>query len=97
MCNSALHQVTEVLDGARVLAKDLNGTTHQVSLLAFDGDAPRTGTWLIVHSGYAIDSVEEYDAQVALAELRRVHVIDAPTSTTTHSSKSKFVERIERA
>ncbi len=82
MCDSTLHRVTEVIDHARIVAQDVNGARHQVSLLAFDGETPAVGTWLVVHSGYAIDRVEEADASAAIAELRRAGVIDvAPFDT----------------
>jgi len=76
MCDSTLHQVLEVQGDARVLARDLHGVTHQVSLLALDGETPAVGAWLVVHSGYAIDRVEEADAELALGELRQAGVID---------------------
>jgi hydrogenase maturation factor len=77
MCDSALHQVIQVIDKTRVVARDLDGTNHEVSLLALDGEIPCAGTWLVVHSGYAIDRVEESDARTALDELRRARAIDS--------------------
>lgn len=35
MCDSTLQRVLEVLDDMRIVAEDLHGTHHQVSLLAF--------------------------------------------------------------
>jgi hydrogenase maturation factor len=88
MCDSTLHEVLEVLDGGRVLGRDLEGVTHQVSLLAFDGETPAIGTWLVVHSGYAIDRVEEHDAQLALEELQRANAIDAAGAEMGSSERS---------
>jgi hydrogenase maturation factor len=77
MCESVLHQVLEVIGDGSVLARDLNGATHHVSLLALDAEAPAQGTWLVVHSGYAIDRADEADASLALAELSRAQAIVA--------------------
>ena len=81
MCDSALHQVLEILDAQRVFARDVDGRTHQVSLLALEGGTPDVGTWLIVHSGYAIDRVDEQEAGVALAALRLAKEIDERRTT----------------
>ena len=70
MCVSRLHQVMAVPEGGWVDVADIDGGVHRVSLLALDGPVPRSGEWLIVHSGYAIDRVEAADAEAVVAELR---------------------------
>lgn len=77
MCDSTLHQVIEIVNDSYVLARDVTGVSHQVSLLAFDGGTPAIGTWLIVHSGYAIDRIDDCNAKAVLTELRRAGVINA--------------------
>jgi hydrogenase maturation factor len=88
MCNSALHRVT-VEDGPdTVLATDLYGRTRRVSLLAFDGDPPRPGTWVVVHSGYAIGSATAEEAADAVADLIRAGAIDGPVRTESEPKKA---------
>jgi hydrogenase maturation factor len=69
MCTSRLHKVVRAMDPGWVIAEDVGGTRHSVSLLALDGPAPATGEWLVVHSGYALDRVETADAEAVLADL----------------------------
>src|SRR5579872_7018838 len=60
---SRLHRVVDEPSGDRVTVEDLDGKRHDVALLAYDGRRPRPGTWLVVHSGYALAAADE--AQVA--------------------------------
>lgn len=71
MCTSTLHRVLGDAGPGVVLAEDVDGGRHDVSLLALDGPPPEPGTWLVVHSGYAIDRMEPEQAEAVLAELRR--------------------------
>ncbi len=77
MCVSRLHRVVTASDGA-VEAEDVDGTVHQVSLLALDGPPPQAGDWLVVHSGYAIDRVGADEAQAIATELRGIGSAGAP-------------------
>lgn len=73
MCMSRLHQVRSVTGRGKVLAEDLDGRRHEVSLLALEpvGPDPVPGDWLVVLSGYAIDRAEAHEAEMARAELKR--------------------------
>jgi hydrogenase maturation factor len=75
MCESILHRVVAVNDDHTVLAADVTGRVHRVSLLAYDGAPPARDSWMIVHSGYAITAVDDADAALALAELQRAGVV----------------------
>jgi hydrogenase maturation factor len=70
MCMSRLHRVVAPPDPTSVLVEDMDGSCHRVSLLAFDGPPPHTGEWLVVNSGYALDSVDTDEAEAVMAELR---------------------------
>lgn len=70
MCVSALHRVVEA-DGDSVMAEDVDGNRHRISLLALDGAPPRPGEWLVVHSGYAIERMTDDQAGAVITELRR--------------------------
>lgn len=68
MCTSRLHEVVRTTDGGSVVVRDLMGFEHTVSLLAFDGDEPAGGDWLVVHSGFALSRAEPDQVAAALAD-----------------------------
>lgn len=70
MCMSRLHRVVAPPDPTSVVVEDMDGSCHRVSLLAFDGLPPRTGEWLVVNSGYALERVDTDEAESIMAELR---------------------------
>jgi hydrogenase expression/formation protein HypC len=71
MCTSRLHRVLSVGDRGTVVAEDLDGATHRVSLLALDPPGPvEPGEWLVVHSGYAIGRAEAAEGESAAALVR---------------------------
>ena len=84
MCQSRLHLDVEETGNATVAVLDADGVRREVSLLAYDGPPPVIGTWLVVHSGYALASVDGNEAQEALAELSaaRTHDADGPALFT---------------
>ncbi len=69
MCVSRLHLVVGPPTGSQVAVQDVDGSRHDVSLLAYDGDPPAVGDWLVVHSGYALEQVDTEEAQRIAAEL----------------------------
>jgi hydrogenase maturation factor len=71
VCVSRLHRVVELVGSGAAIVEDVDGMRHRVSLLAYDGEAPEPGQWLVVHSGYAIDRARASDAEAVMAELRR--------------------------
>jgi len=71
MCVSRLHRVIELVEPGMAVVEDADASRHRVSLLALDGPDPEPGTWLMVHSGYAIDRVPQIEAEAVLAELHR--------------------------
>ena len=81
MCESTLHHVIEMGDDDTVLASDVHGALHRVSLLAYDGVLPVRGMWIVVHCGYAIAPVDDAEAEIALFELHRAGVLDPLTET----------------
>lgn len=70
MCMSRLHRVVHCPDSSRVVACDLDGREHLVSLLAYEGPPPEVGQWIVVHSGFALAPADPSDARAALSELR---------------------------
>ena len=72
MCLSRLQRVVGTAGPDAVWAEDADGRRHRLCLLAFDGDAPRPGDWLVAHSGYALGPADAAGAAAAVAELRAV-------------------------
>ena len=70
MCLSRLEQVIAGAGVGTVWTEDLDGARHRVSLVAYDGPPPEPGTWVAVHSGYALEIVAAEDAAAAGALLR---------------------------
>jgi hydrogenase expression/formation protein HypC len=78
MCMSRLHRVIGIPEAGSADVEDVDGTVHRVSLFALGGTDPEPGDWLVVHSGYALDRVEEAEAESVVAELRALlGVVDA--------------------
>ena len=75
MCTSRLHKVVEIIDDDTVLVVDMDGTSFVSSLLALDGPKPVVGEWLVVHSGYAIDRVDDADAESVAMQIRQAKSI----------------------
>jgi len=70
MCMSRLHRVVSVTDARAVFAADIDGSEHALSLLAYDGEAPQPGDWVVAHSGYALGPADRAEAEAVLAEYR---------------------------
>jgi hydrogenase assembly chaperone HypC/HupF len=70
MCLSRLHQVLTAPAGGWVTVENVEGRSHRVSLLAFEGREPQVGDWLVVHSGYALRGVDAEQAAAIAHELR---------------------------
>lgn len=70
MCMSRLHRVVTCEGTEQAAVVDAAGRPGLVSLLALEGPPPRPGEWLVVHSGYAIDRLEQEEALRVLAELK---------------------------
>jgi hydrogenase assembly chaperone HypC/HupF len=72
MCISQLRRVLEVIGDDSVSVEDQEGRRASVSLIAYSGEPPCAGTWLIVHSGFALAAVPTAEAEATLADLARL-------------------------
>jgi hydrogenase maturation factor len=61
----------EVVDEGAVDVEDVMGDRHRASLLAFEGPPPAPGQWVVVHSGYVLERVDDAEAGDIALELRR--------------------------
>ncbi|MFZ0059072.1 MAG: HypC/HybG/HupF family hydrogenase formation chaperone [Acidimicrobiales bacterium] len=81
MCTSRLHRIVSVADDGTVDAADIDGSTHKLSLLAYEGDPPQAGDWVVAHSGYALGPADRAEAEAVVAEYRAA-------AAAQHSSSS---------
>lgn len=86
MCVSRLERVVGREGPGVVRTVDAAGAAHRVSLLALGGPEPLAGEWLVVHSGYAIDRVDESEARSALDLQERAGAAVAATGRSTPSA-----------
>jgi len=70
MCTSRLHRIVSVAGDGTVDAADIDGSTHKLALLAYEGDPPQAGDWVVAHSGYALGPADRAEAEAILAEYR---------------------------
>ena len=62
MCTSRLHRVVDSSCEGVVVAIDVDGVAHRLSLLAYEGAVPVQGTWVIAHCGYALAPASDEDS-----------------------------------
>lgn len=63
MCLSVPAQVVEVVDReAQLVSVNVGGTVRVVNA-AMLGGLPKSGEWLVVHAGIALDRLEPEDAE----------------------------------
>ena len=89
MCLSRLEQVVGDAGASTVWTEDLDGARHRVSLVAYDGPPPGPGTWVAVHSGYALEAVAAEDAAEAGALLRSAERRDGEHRSAEHRSAGR--------
>jgi len=66
MCLAIPSQIVSIDDGMAVI--DVDGVRREVSLLLLED--PQVGDWVIVHAGFAIQTIDEQAAQESLQILR---------------------------
>jgi hydrogenase expression/formation protein HypC len=73
MCLSQVGRVTSV-DEAGLAVVEVEGLPHRVSLapLVLDGRSVRPGDWVLIHTGLAVEVLDEADA------LGLIAVTDSP-------------------
>jgi hydrogenase expression/formation protein HypC len=81
MCMSRFHRVVSLSDDGGIVAADIDGTSHKLSLLAYEGDPPTPGDWVVAHSGYALGPVDRAEAEVVLAEFRAGQAAHDPNAS----------------
>ena len=82
MCLAVPMKVIEVsADGSGVA--DLDGTRYDVKLTLIDN--PRPGDYVIVHAGYAIERLDQAEAEAQLALFQELARLMGPVSDSVSS------------
>jgi hydrogenase expression/formation protein HypC len=74
MCLAVPAKVLELHDNQMALV-DLNGTQREISLMVLDGDV-RPGEYVLIHVGYAIEIIDEEEAQRTLELFEEFAALD---------------------
>jgi hydrogenase expression/formation protein HypC len=74
MCLAVPAKVLEVRDDNMALV-DISGTQREISLMVLDGDAA-PGDYVLIHVGYAIEKIDEEEAQRTLAMFEELAMLD---------------------
>jgi hydrogenase expression/formation protein HypC len=70
MCLGIPGRVVGWVDGQPDLARvDVAGAVRAVNVGLLQPDLPQIGEWIVIHSGFAMDRIDEADARRSLAFL----------------------------
>ena len=76
MCLAVPAKVLELRDDGMALV-DISGTQREISLMVLDGDAA-PGDYVLIHVGYAIEKIDEEEAQRTLELFAQMEEFNAP-------------------
>lgn len=76
MCLAVPAKVLEVREGRMALV-DISGTQREISLMVLDGDV-EPGEYVLIHVGYAIEKIDEEEAQRTLELFAQMEEFNAP-------------------
>ncbi|MBR9976622.1 MAG: HypC/HybG/HupF family hydrogenase formation chaperone [Bacteroidetes bacterium] len=77
MCLAVPAKVLELRDNQMALV-DLNGTQREISLMVLDGEAA-VGDFVLIHVGYAIEVIDEEEAQRTLQLFEEIEAFENRT------------------
>ncbi|HEX7659363.1 MAG TPA: HypC/HybG/HupF family hydrogenase formation chaperone [Pseudonocardiaceae bacterium] len=73
MCLGIPGQVVEMIDTDQDLAKvDVSGVKRSISVRLIAGEGVQPGDWVLVHVGFALAKIDENEAAMTLAAMRRL-------------------------
>lgn len=73
MCLGIPAQVVEIADPVGHLAKvDVNGIKRTVSVRLLAGTGLEVGDWVLVHVGFALAKIDQREADLTLAAVRKM-------------------------
>ena len=74
MCQAVPAKVLELHDDNMAIV-DISGTQREISLMVLDGDAA-VGDYVLIHVGYAIEKIDEEEAQRTLEMFKEISLLD---------------------
>lgn len=73
MCLGIPGQIVEITDAQNCLAKvDVSGVRRVISMRLLEKDLPVPGEWVLVHVGFAMAKIDETEALLTLAAVKKL-------------------------
>src|SRR5271154_5233009 len=73
MCLGIPGRIVEITDPANYLAKvDVSGVQRTISVRLLEGDMPEPDDWVLVHVGFAMAKIDETEALLTLAAVKKL-------------------------
>ena len=73
MCLGIPGQVVDIVDAEQSLAKvDVNGVRRNISVRLLADDNLQVGDWVLVHVGFAMAKIDETEALLTLAAIKKL-------------------------
>ena len=73
MCLGIPGRIVEITDSANCLAKvDVSGVQRTISVKLLERDLPEPDEWVLVHVGFAMAKIDEPEALLTLAAVRKL-------------------------
>src|ERR1700739_1532795 len=73
MCLGIPGRIVEITDPANYLAKvDVSGVQRTISVRLLEGDMPEPDEWVLVHVGFAMAKIDETEALLTLAAIKKL-------------------------
>ena len=73
MCLGIPGRIVEISDPANHLAKvDVSGVQRMISVRLLEGDPPGPDDWVLVHVGFAMAKIDETEALLTLAAVKKL-------------------------
>lgn len=73
MCLGIPGRIVEITDPTNYLAKvDVSGVQRTISVRLLEDDLPRCDEWVLIHVGFAMAKIDETEALLTLAAVKRL-------------------------
>ena len=73
MCLGIPGRIVEITDAVNCLAKvDVNGVRRVISVRLLEKDMPEPDDWVLVHVGFAMAKIDETEALLTLAAVKKM-------------------------
>ncbi|BBX34364.1 hydrogenase maturation factor, HypC [Mycolicibacterium mageritense DSM 44476 = CIP 104973] len=73
MCLGIPGQIVEITDTANYMARvDVSGVRRTISVRLLEKDMPEVDDWVLVHVGFAMAKIDETEALLTLAAVKKL-------------------------